>query len=162
MARRKTDPQILLEAAALSAAHAEPVKRPRPKKLATKEEERAEVVADALNMWDAAEMVNAKAKHFVAVYSVMYARIYEVECMEMAVAAKRAAACRAVTKLIADRLSGPEECAEYMAWVFKREFVRTRSFAKQGKTNPWRLTWSQLFLPGRVLEDYTLSRLKTG
>lgn len=165
MARRKTDPEALIKWATAVVVAAEPVKRARAKKLATprsKEEARAELIARALDLWESAMMVDATPAEFVAVYTVMYARIYGVECMDMVVEAKRAAAQQAVKRLIADHLSGPEECAEYMAWVFQREFKRARSFEKQKKENPWRLSWNQLFLPGRVLEDYLLTRLKTG
>lgn len=165
MARRKTDPEALIKWAAGVAVAAEPKtpKRARPKKLArTKEEDRAALLARALDLWESAMMVDATPGEFVAVYTVMYERIYGVACMDMVVEAKRAAAQQAVKRLIADHLSGPEECAEYMAWVFQREFKRARSFDKQKKENPWRLSWNQLFLPGRVLEDYLLTRLKTG
>jgi hypothetical protein len=111
------------------------------------------VKEEVVVMWKNRNFSDATPLHFVGLYAALYEHVFQVPALDLTQSTRIVSAHAAAKKLIAQHLgSHPNAVAQYLQWVFGREAAKV----KTGTLNGWRPSWNQVFIPGKVLEDYIL------
>jgi hypothetical protein len=131
----------------------------RPKKPAQPGEREIE---EALRMMDSGEWAEARGRHFVAVYAIMFRKVYGIT-VGSELSTKRSwelASSRATRLLTSEFADDPADLAEYMRWLWARELGREK-WRRQNRQDGGMLSL-ELCFSGRLVTEWRLNEARHG
>lgn len=130
--------------------------RPRTKTIAASVFDRT--IAETRERMKSGEWEGATARHLVALYAVLHAKVYGIEAAELGPQERYTATLRAGHVLKHDFSEDIDEAVSFFRWVWQREAGREK-WRRENKRSGQRIG-IRLMFSGQFLTDYRLDKAR--